>query len=223
MIRNWLIAALSVLFFGAEIYAQSYHISLSGGINYSTLNSLNKDKNAFDLWRAGPTLGLNFEVRYTKYFFLEAGVMYNERGAGQTVGMFNQDPTSTDDRVIMELNHYYLSLPISVGMRTGNRVAPFAQLGTVFSRILKSYNYFPPFQEWDDVGYSINSIDAHSLFDFTMMLRVGVIAQITNRLETFVSTTFEHAIFGLDIARGNQHMGFLGHAGIKYCVGKGLE
>lgn len=222
MIRAWLISLLTVLFFGAEISAQSHHISLSGGINYSTVNSL-KDSGAFDLWKTGPSVGLNFETRFTKHFFLEAGLMYNERGAIQSIARFHGDRTTKDKRVALEFNNHYLSIPISVGVRTGNRIAPFTQFGTVFSRILSSKIVYPPDGLAGQDGLTIDRIDSHAVFDFTMMLRIGVIAEITNRLETFVSATFEHAIFGLDIATGNQHMGFLGHVGIKYRIGKALE
>lgn len=207
---------------GKEVSGQSHHLGLSGGVNYSTLNSL-KNTGFVDLWQVGPSLGITYESRFTKYFFLETGLMYNKRGAGQTVGMLNGESPSTDERLFMELNHHYISVPVSIGMRTGNRVAPFAQFGTVFSRILKSYNYFHPFQAWNNTGYSRNSIGSHAPFDFTMMLRVGVIAEISSRIEVLASATFEHAIFGLDIAAGNQHMGFLGHIGLKYRIGKSLE
>jgi hypothetical protein len=221
MFRYWLVFAIVVLVTGKETNGQSHHIGLSGGVNYSTLNSLN-DNDFTDLWQIGPSHGLIFEARFTKYFFLETGLMYNKRGAGVTVGMSNGESPVVDQRVLIEYNHYYLSIPIAVGMRTGNRVAPFTQFGTVFSRILKSYNNYPPLRAGDDIG-DRNTKDSHAPFDFAMMLRVGVIAGITNRLEGSVSATFEHSIFGLTTYSGNQHMGFLGHVGLKYRLGKSLE
>jgi len=221
MFRYWLVFAIVVFVTGKEMNGQSHHIGLSGGVNYSTLNSLNNN-NFTDLWQVGPSHGLIYEARFTKYFFLETGLMYNKRGAGQTVGMSNEESPVVDQRVLIEFNHYYLSIPIAVGMRTGNRVAPFMQFGTVFSRILKSYNNFPPLRAGDDTGYR-NTMDSHAPFDFAMMLRIGVIAGITNRFEAFASATFEHSIFGLTTYIGNQHMGFLGHVGLKYRVGKSLE
>lgn len=118
--------------------------------------------------------------------------------------------------------NHYLSFPISVGLRTGNKVALFGQFGTVFSRILSSRIVYPPGGLIGQEGLIIDRINLHSVFDLTVMLRVGVIAEVTNRFETFVSGTLEHGIFGLNTAVG-QHMGFLGHVGIKYRVGKAME
>ncbi len=217
MIKIWLMAQFTVLFLGAEVYAQSHHIGPSGGINYSTLNN-----DEFDLWKTGPSFGFNFDWRFTKHFFLEAGLMYNERGVVQSVNHFNGNGTTGDKRVAVEFYNHYLSLPISIGMRTGNKVAPFGQFGTVFSRILSSRIVYPPGGLAGQEGLIIDRINLHSAFDLTVMLRVGVIAEVTNRFETFVSGTFEHGIFGLNAAVG-QHMGFLGHIGIKYRVGKAQE
>lgn len=217
MIRIWLITLLMVQFLGAKVCAQSYHIGLSGGINYSTLNNAE-----FDLWKTGPSFGFNFEWRFTKHFFLEAGLMYNERGAVQSVNQFKGGGTPEDKRVAVEFYNHYLSFPISVGLRTGNKVALFGQFGTVFSRILSSRIVYPPGGLLGQEGLIIDRINLHSVFDLTVMLRVGVIAEVTNRFETFVSGTLEHGIFGLNTAVG-QHMGFLGHVGIKYRVGKAME
>jgi len=200
-----------------DAMAQSYHINLFGGANYSSLSN-----EAFDLWKPGPSFGLGFETRFTDILFLEAGIVYNERGARQSYEIFaltDNLPTSYPPVV---LTHQYLSVPISIGVRTRGKFAVFAQFSTVFSRILRSNAVFVTYFEQNEV---VNENKAyHPKLDLTLQLSTGAIVELSRRAEGFVRFSFEHGINNTyGYSGGDPHIGFLGQIGLKYRVGKFKE
>jgi len=207
----------TILLFNHEGIAQSHHISLFGGANYSTLGN-----QAYDLWKTGPSAGLGYEARFTDILFLEAGFVYNERGAKQSYEIFAQESNLQYDYPPVVFTHHYLSVPIAIGLRSRGKIAVFAQFGTVFSKILHSTSEYVANLDKLEVEYENTAY--HPTLDLTLQLGTGVVAEFSSRIEGFARFSFEYGINNTyGYPDGDPHFGLLGHAGLKYRVGKSLE
>lgn len=212
-----LFCLIIILIFNIEGIAQSHHINLFGGANYSTLGN-----QVFDLWKPGPSIGLGYETRITDILFLEAGIVYNERGAKQSYEIFAEESNLQYNFPPVVFTHHYLSVPLGMGLRSRGKIGLFAQFGTVFSKILHSTSEYVA--NLDKLEVEFENTSYHPALDLTLQLGTGVVAEFSSRFEGFMRLSFEYGInntYGtLD---GDRHIGFLGQIGLKYRVGKFKE
>lgn len=160
---------LSVTNTSPASYDGDFKLGFSGGVGYEKF--------------LGDHFSMSADLRYNQLGYALKFMMRNSMGEGLGDGKFKT-----------KLN--YIALPIKAGYYVGNKIRFYGKVGIVPSFLVSAKDRIPMDNpSGTGIEYrKVKSTDNYKRFDFAVLLEIGVVYEIDNRLLVFSSFQYQHSV-----------------------------
>lgn len=165
-----------LIFVGSTLYSQTHFVGIHGGVNVSRIRSL-----AGDASKLGPALGINYELRFSRTFSFQAGLMYEQRGGKHELSLFDNSMQEFYTRKYPLVTQHF-SLPVTIGLVSKGTTYVSGRMGLIGSYTLNAKLTGPV---WQGDRYSDTTVvvsDSFKKLNIILLLEGGVGTAISNRL-----------------------------------------
>jgi hypothetical protein len=156
-----------------NVFSQNNSIGIRSGVSFS--NIISKDFISNNEQRIGIVEGITYDYFFHKHFFVGIEANYEQRGFKNYIIFtdINGNPTGRKEPIYFQFD--YLSLPVKLDYRLGNKFFGFAGIGIIPAYIIKSTAIFPIFDENLVVNgtQKTNTLNNVSKFDFGGLAEIG--------------------------------------------------
>ena len=200
---------------------QKHLIGIQGGLNFTNFTS--KEGFANKSTKTGFIGGITYDQMLTKKYVLEIDVLYSQRGVNDQFSIID-DYGQYSGQVETEMNYDYLSFPVKIGYKLGNKLKIIPKIGIVPAAIIKAEITSPTFGGNGGIVTGKETIDHKeyvSKFDFGGILELGIETDLTKNIIFFSNLNYKHSLTTFsnsDYFNGQdmRHYGFSFAVGIKY-------
>ena len=188
-----LIGVLLTVIFVVPAAAQKVNVGLTGGVNFADINLTAPDGS--DLLTTSittPAFGVTFDLELTNYLYLDAGLMYMQKGAIQKATQSSPDASL---RVNM------LEVPVFLKATLGNKVKPYIKAGPTFGLVLTSQGEAKQTEPGPGPSktYKADYNDVLGSFEFGLCAAAGIDFKVGNNM-LFIEARYSAGI--TDIYKG---------------------
>lgn len=178
-----------------DLSAQKHIIGVRGGTTTSNIISENpwmyKNENMNRIFG-----GVSYQYILNKNIYLGADLIYNQKGYSVPVVYTNDQGEVIKIAGYIDYKYDYLSLPLFLGFKVGNRLNAFAHLGLMPSHLVyaevDNSNYNDPLIDMFQINSDITK--SVSKFDLTPIAELGIGFNFTDRIGLNVSATYHHSV-----------------------------
>jgi len=210
---------IALLLSGTTAMAQQHLVGVTGGVNFSnTLSRFAKFK-----FKAGPMVGLDYEYNSKGLFTLGAGIWFNQTGNSSHVTFTNEVGQQLKD-VRIQMHSNYISLPLSVGIKTQKSTFFYGNIGIVPSLLLNAVIVSDePIFDMSQTGKERTDItDNYRVYDIPFQLQLGAGFRFNEKLSAQTGLMFQYSIFkvlGTNNNRYGNHYGVTPMVSLRYGLG----
>ena len=197
-------------------------MGIKGGPNWTNVQSANFLEQTDN--RNGFNLGLSYDYLLSKRFFLGADALYVQKGFTNDIVFTDEQGNPTGERYPIIFNYDYLSIPFRGGIRVGNKVSGFANLGIIPSILVNATSIDPALPNLtEEVRHDVTS--RVTRVDIGGLIEVGANYSILSQLQVSASLAYHHSFNSITNEEYFQrsdvrHMSMLLSLGVKYALKK---
>jgi hypothetical protein len=130
------------IFITSVALGQKHLIGIQGGLNFTNFTS--KEGFANKSTKTGFIGGITYDLMFTEKNVLEIDVLYSQRGVNDQFSIID-DYGQYSGQVETEMNYDYLSFPVKIGYKLGNKLKIIPKIGIVPAAIIKAEITSPTF------------------------------------------------------------------------------
>jgi opacity protein-like surface antigen len=211
------------IFITSVALGQKHLIGIQGGLNFTNFTS--KEGFANKSTKTGFIGGITYDLMLTKKYVLEIDVLYSQRGVNDQFSIID-DYGQYSGQVETEMNYDYLSFPVKIGYKLGNKLKIIPKIGIVPAAIIKAEITSPTFGGNGGIVTGKETIDHKdyvSKFDFGGIVELGIETDLTKNIIFFSNLNYKHSLTTFsnsDYFNGQdmRHYGFSVAIGLKYLL-----
>lgn len=213
------------IFISSVALGQKHLIGIQGGLNLTNFTS--KEGFANTSTKTGFIGGITYDLMLTEKYVLEIDVLYSQRGVNNQFSIVD-DYGQYAGQVETEMNYDYLSFPIKIGYKLGNKVKIIPKIGIVPATVIKAEITSPIFGGNGGMVTGKETIDHKdyvSKFDFGGIVEFGIETDLSENLIFCTNLNYKHSLTTFsnsDYFNGQdkRHYGFSVAVGLKYILNK---
>lgn len=207
-----LFLCFSLSFSFLTLHAQYQEMGIKGGINWNSMSSNSAGGN----FLTGMTLGVSYDYTFKKKFVIGTDLLYNQRGYSVI------NVVSISHEYIDEHHFDYVTVPLRVGYKQGNKIFAFSNLGLtpsflISSKYVELENNDPGFYRAGRVTSATQNVKR---FDLGAFIDLGVGYQFNEKISLSTSLmqqfSFTSFIKNKNSPLKNRHFGANFSMGLKY-------
>lgn len=211
-----------------SINAQNHLVGLKGGASWTNINATGFLTEVDT--KLGMNLGLTYDYMLKKYFSIESGIIYDQRGFTNEVIITNVEGAETGKSVTIRYNYDYLTIPLKIEFNYGKKIYFFGAIGVTPSILVKANWTFPAI-EFNGELLNKKVFDETELvnrFDLGGLAEVGFGYKFNEKLWLYSAFSYQRSF--TSITNSNyfanseiRHYGMNANLGLKYVLGKAKE
>jgi hypothetical protein len=205
-------------------WGQKHLIGVQGGLNFTNFTS--KEGFANTTTKTGFIGGITYDLMLTEKYVLEIDVLYSQRGVNDQFSIID-DYGQYAGQVETEMNYDYLSFPIKIGYKLGNKLKIIPKIGIVPAIAIKAEITSPFIDRGGEIigKETIDHMDFISKFDFGGIVELGFEKDLSENFVFNSNLNYKHSLTTFsnsDYFDGQdmRHYGFSVTVGIKYRLNK---
>jgi opacity protein-like surface antigen len=161
-----------VMLASTNIFSQSNSIGIKTGASFS--NVISKRFMSNNEQKIGIVAGITYDYSFSKHFFAGVEANYEQRGFKNYIIFTDINGNPTGRKEPTHFQYDYLSLPVKLGYRVGNKFFGFAGIGIIPAYMIKATAMVPAFGEnFVVIGQTISKSHIVSKFDFGGLAEIG--------------------------------------------------
>jgi len=203
---------LALLILGTTAMAQQHLVGITGGVNFSS--TLTRQINF--KFKTGPLAGLDYEYNSKGIFTFSTGLWFNQTGNASDVTFTNEVGQEVKE-VKVDIQSNYISLPLSVGIKTNEKIYFFGNIGIVPSLLLNALIVSD-----DPIIERTNITHDYPFYDIPFQLQLGAGMRFNEKLSLQTGLMFQYSILKVIGPKGNRfgnHYGFTPMLSLRYALG----
>ena len=174
--------------------AQKHYVGLKGGLSSTNILSSNffTESDA----KLGLNAGLTYDFIFKDHLTFGAELMYNQRGFKDYLIIFDELGLPTGESFTTQFSYDYVSVPLKIGVHSGNRLSGFANIGIIPSYLVQAKTVVPAFDANGKLlGNDISDVsDRVSNFDFAGLLEIGGAFQVNSSFQIFTALAHQRSL-----------------------------
>jgi len=205
-------------------FGQNQFIGLQGGLNLTNFTSKESFQNTE--MKTGFIGGITYDLMLTEKYVLEIDILYSQRGVTDQFSIID-DYGQYAGQVETEMNYDYLSFPVKIGYKLGNKLKIIPRIGIVPAIAIKAEITSPSVDRGGEMigKETIDHMDFVSKFDFGGIVELGFETDISENFVFNSNLNYKHSLTTFsnsDYFDGQdmRHYGFSVAVGIKYRLNK---
>lgn len=204
-------------------FGQKQFIGLQGGLNLTNFTSKESFQNTE--MKTGFIGGITYDLMLTEKYILEIDILYSQRGVTDQFSIID-DFGQYAGQVETEMNYDYLSFPVKIGYKLGNKLKIIPKIGIVPAAIIKAEITSPTFGGNGGMVTGKETIDHKdyvSKFDFGGIVEFGIETDLSENIIFCSNLNYKHSLTTFsnsDYFEGQdmRHYGFSLAIGLKYMI-----
>lgn len=208
-----------VILMSLSSYSQEHLIGIKGGFNLSNINTqgfLDGSDNYM-----GFIGGLTYEFQMKNRLSLGADLLYDRRGFKTDIVFTNDLGVATGETMTISYLFNYVSLPIKVGYKMGDKLKALVNVGLVPAYLLKAQNHFPASIYSEETTMELT--DGVTDFDLAALIEIGGEYTLKEKFVVFTNLGFKYSLTDHTNSEyfdgeGMYHYALSWFAGVKYKI-----
>ena len=174
-----------------HVRGQNHFIGIKGGVNYTNINS--DTFFSTSSYRTGINGGFLYDFKLNKKIHFGIEALYSQKGFKYDIHFTDQFGDVIEDKLTLDYNYNYLSLPLKAGIEFGDKFSGFTNISFVPSILVRAKTHIPA---WRNVIVSdtFDVTEDVTLIDLSGLIEIGFGYRITDDYIIFTSVSCQVGI-----------------------------
>ena len=168
--------------------SQDHLVGVQFGKNLTSASAVNSPG---QVPRDGISAGVSYEYVSKKKLSTEASLIYTQRGYKTGLPYMNEFGELADKNYKNNHNFDYISLPLKVGFKFGNKFFGLMNMGIVPAYLIQAQTVMPGFNDGEITKIQLTR--QYNKFDVAGLVELGGGYKIQNRFVIFITTAYQHS------------------------------